>query len=60
MHTSIGKSFSGMDNQLLEVAEVWFFTEAETQIRFSPGGLANQGFESTAYLMQTSFPLEKL
>lgn len=49
-----------MDNQLLEVAEVWFFTEAETQIRFSPGGLANQGFESTAYLMQTSFPLEKL
>lgn len=59
VHTSIGKSFSGMDKQLSEVAEVWSFTEAETQIRFPPGGLANQGSESTAYLMQTSFPLEK-
>lgn len=60
MYTSIGKSFSGMDNQLSKVAEVWSFTEAETQIRLSPGGLANQGSKSKAYLMQTSFPLEKL
>lgn len=42
VHTSARKSFSGMDNQLSKVAEVWSFTEAETQIRCSLGNLANQ------------------
>lgn len=42
VRTSAKKSFSGMDNQLSEVGEVWSFTEAETQIRCSPGDPANQ------------------
>lgn len=60
MHSSIGKSFSRVDNQLFKVGKVWSFTEAKTQIRRSLGGLTIWSSKNTTYLMQTGFPLEKL